>query len=39
MSPNLTPAKEKYERNSVQYEQVIYNAVQVVGGLRFSDIK
>lgn len=39
MSPNLTPAHEKYERNAVQYEQVIYNALQIVGGLRFLDLK
>ncbi|KAG5678331.1 hypothetical protein PVAND_008016 [Polypedilum vanderplanki] len=31
MSPNLTPAKPEYERNSAQYEQVIYNTLRIIG--------
>jgi tubulin monoglycylase TTLL15 len=32
MSPNLTPAAEKYERNALIYEQLIYNVVKMIGG-------
>ena len=32
MSPNLTPAAEKYEKNSLIYEQLIYNVVKMIGG-------
>lgn len=32
MSPNLTPAAKRYEKNVLIYEQMIYNTVQMVGG-------
>ena len=32
MSPNLTPAHERYEINAIIYEQLIYNTVRMVGG-------
>lgn len=32
MSPNLTPAHEQFEENVLLYEQLIYNAVKMIGG-------
>lgn len=32
MSPNLTPVDEKYEKNSLIYEQLIYNVIKMIGG-------
>jgi tubulin monoglycylase TTLL15 len=32
MSPNLTPAKDKYEENGKIYEQMIYSVVKMIGG-------
>ena len=32
MSPNLTPAAEMYEENTIIYEQLIYNTVNMIGG-------
>ncbi|XP_070501647.1 probable tubulin polyglutamylase ttll-15 [Chironomus tepperi] len=32
MSPNLTPAEERYEENALIYEQLIYNTVHMIGG-------
>jgi D-alanine-D-alanine ligase-like ATP-grasp enzyme len=32
MSPNLTPAHERFADNAMFYEQVIYNAVKMIGG-------
>jgi tubulin monoglycylase TTLL15 len=39
MSPNLTPAKEKYERNAIHYEQVVYNTLKLVGAEGFVELK
>jgi D-alanine-D-alanine ligase-like ATP-grasp enzyme len=32
MSPNLTPAQNKYEENAKIYEQMIYSVVKMIGG-------
>lgn len=33
MSPNLTPAEDKFEGHALGYEQVVYNALQCVMGI------
>lgn len=32
MSPNLTPANERFENNGIMYEQLVYNTINMIGG-------
>jgi hypothetical protein len=35
MSPNLTPGKEEYAKNSLVYEQLVFNAVNLIGASNY----
>jgi len=37
MSPNMTPISNKFEENSIFYEQIIYNVVKMIGGGSFME--
>lgn len=37
MSPNMTPAEERFERNSMIYEPMIYTTIQMIGGANYAE--
>ncbi|CAO1339005.1 unnamed protein product [Diamesa hyperborea] len=39
MSPNLTPAEDKYEHHAMSYEQVVYNTLKLVGLGTYSELR
>lgn len=39
LSPNLTPTQDKFEKWSLGYEQVISNALNVIGAGSFVEFK
>lgn len=39
MSPNLTPAEDKYEHHALSYEQVIYSTLKLVGLSTYSELR
>lgn len=39
MSPNLTPSNDRFEKNSLSYEQVVHNTIKLVGLGSYVEVK
>lgn len=38
MSPNLTPAEDRFEEHSMIYEQLVYDTLRIVGAGSYDDL-